>query len=189
MVVYYRTRKLVLPSALTKEEAKEAKERIEKGFEVEVEQPSTTQTEKPLGDETEEEQSEAPPTVVVSEETAAAARDAEFNALFSSDSDDEDIGQPRVLRRTKKKAAKGVEKDTTAADIESDAKSNEGANVAKENGVTETEMDDSAQPKTDSAQNSTSGEASTAAHTQPANPTKQPLLKANQALTRWISTH
>ncbi|KAE9342579.1 hypothetical protein PF008_g10095 [Phytophthora fragariae] len=151
-----RTRKLVLPSALTKEDAKETKERIEKGFEVEVEESSIAATEKAVGYAAEENQSEELPTVVVSEATVAAARDAEFNALFSSDSDDEDTGggQTRVLQRAKKMSAKkAVKNPTTSTTVVSNAGSRKCTDTAEENKATETEMDDS---KTTAVQNSTS---------------------------------
>ncbi|KAG6582968.1 RER1 protein [Phytophthora cinnamomi] len=168
-----RTRKLVLPSALTKEEANEAKERIEKGFEVEVEEPPLVQTEKEVSSDTEEKQAKEPPTVVAGEATAAAAREAEFNALFSSDSDDEDTGasRPRVLRKSKKKPAKEVMRDSTITAVGTNSGSGQSTDAADAGGkATDTEVDSLAQPKTAAVQSSTSNEGlhdATRAHSKP----------------------
>ncbi|OWY94485.1 hypothetical protein PHMEG_00035766, partial [Phytophthora megakarya] len=134
-----RTRKLVLPSALTKEEAKEAKDRIEKGFEVEVEPPVTPRSDGHIGgDEDDDREGEIAPVVVVSKETAAAARDAEFHALFPSDSDDEDTSasKKRVIRRVKKISAKEIKDsqrvETEGADTETRVIRREKKKSAKE---------------------------------------------------------
>ncbi|KAG7377631.1 hypothetical protein PHYPSEUDO_011378 [Phytophthora pseudosyringae] len=150
-----RTRKLVLPSALSKEEAKDAKEKIEKGFEVEVEEAEETTGECEAGDKG---RSEAP-TVIISEETAAAARDAEFHALFSSDSDDvgASVGRSRVLRREKKRTADKVMGDKSAASATVYVPSEDkGVAEAKESEAARTDVDATAQPK-DSARETPGG--------------------------------
>ncbi|KAF1792241.1 Retrieval of early ER protein Rer1 [Phytophthora cactorum] len=143
-----RAKKLVLPSALTKEEAKEAKEKIEKGFEVEVaEASSASRTEdKTVECEAEDNASEEAPTVVVSQETAAAARDGEFYALFSSDSDDEGAGVGR--RRQKKKTATDVkEHKSTAAPSVDEQLESKSVTGTKKKGSLGSNSDATAQPK------------------------------------------
>ncbi|KAL4151104.1 hypothetical protein PRNP1_010490 [Phytophthora ramorum] len=158
-----RPRKLVLPSSLTKEEAKEAKERIETGFEVEVEEGTAdlAAEEKTGKDSAEDEVQEEAPKVIVSAATAAAARDAEFHTLFSSDSDDEAVGAPRKISR----GAKGKEvKGGRSATIETD----EIAVTActNETEATGTELDASVQPTKSAATISSDGNIPTDVHTE-----------------------
>ncbi|KAG6962672.1 hypothetical protein JG688_00008490 [Phytophthora aleatoria] len=143
-----RAKKLVLPPALTKEEAKEAKAKIEKGFEVEVaEASSASRTEdKTVECEAGDNASEEAPTVVVSQETAAAARDGEFYALFSSDSDDEGAGVGR--RRQKKKTATDVkEHKSTAAPSVDEQLESKSVTGTKKKGSLGSDSDATAQPK------------------------------------------
>ncbi|GMF48025.1 unnamed protein product [Phytophthora fragariaefolia] len=143
--------------------AQEAKENIEKGFEVEVEEPSQVQTEKDARYDQEEGEDEKPVTVVVSEETAAAARDAEFHELFSSDSDDE-AGQTRVLRRSRKKAAKEVENGKKSVIVEIDPSDSTDTGAPKRTETTETKVGNTAQAK---AINSATAKASKEIPAQP----------------------
>ncbi|GMF25455.1 unnamed protein product [Phytophthora lilii] len=149
----YRTRKLILPSAMSKEDAKEAKERIEKGFEVEVEQVATPPVEETSGSTVaDNEDDEMAPKAFI-ETTAAAARDAEFHTLFSSGSDDENTGRSRVLQRGKK-AAK-MAKKTQSALIENKANASKISAGAKERENTGTELSAVAQSKESLASAST----------------------------------
>ncbi|CAI5735629.1 unnamed protein product [Hyaloperonospora brassicae] len=89
-------RRLLLPSALSKEDAKDAKEKIERGFMVEMEA-----QDKPVSQEQENKMSAG---TVVNGQTTASARDADFHALFSSESCEEesDINSgSRVLKKQK----------------------------------------------------------------------------------------
>ncbi|KAG1695164.1 hypothetical protein DVH05_020805 [Phytophthora capsici] len=112
----HKQRKLVLPSALTKEEAKVAKEKIEKGSEVEEAALSPTRVkENTDGREASDKGSEAASIEAIIEEPTATARNAEFYSLFSSDSDDEKstTSRARVLRREEKRAAQTVKPGNT----------------------------------------------------------------------------
>ncbi|KAL3656823.1 hypothetical protein V7S43_018280 [Phytophthora oleae] len=145
-----RTSKLVLPSALTKEEAKVAKEKIEKGFEVEEVAPIPSQEEENTNDyEANDKGSEEASVAVITEQTTAAARDAEFHSLFSSDSDDEKpaTGRTRVLRREEKRAAPAVKsgkdvidtstsKQAKVTDVDATAQTEESSSVTTGNGTT-----------------------------------------------------
>jgi hypothetical protein len=105
------SRKLTLPSALTEEAAKEAKEKIDKGFEVEVaEVPELRVNEPSLEDGKLEEEGGSPK---VKGDAAAAS----FHDLFSSDSDDEDRGvaRRRLVQKSGKKAAKQDGSSTSVA--------------------------------------------------------------------------
>ncbi|RLN73216.1 hypothetical protein BBJ28_00015163 [Nothophytophthora sp. Chile5] len=166
------TRKLVLPSALSKEEAKETRERIEKGFAVAGEDaPTATIPEEKAAIPTEHvEQVEGAnevPTVTVSARTAAAACEADFKALFSSDSDDEprEAANPKKRRLTvvKKKAAKegGAVKAPRKAATKKDTDSPETADAKVLDEVvagkmpSDTILDASAQPKESTTQTTT----------------------------------
>ncbi|OWY90860.1 hypothetical protein PHMEG_00040817 [Phytophthora megakarya] len=91
-----------------------------------------------VGDEDDDREGEIAPVVVVSKETAAAARDAEFHALFPSDSDDEDTSasKKRVIRRVKKISAKEIKDsqrvETEGADTETRVIRREKKKSAKE---------------------------------------------------------
>ncbi|ETO62144.1 hypothetical protein F444_19922 [Phytophthora nicotianae P1976] len=143
-----RTRKLMLPSALTKEDAKEARERIENRFEVEVEAaPNVSRSEEKTAEcETGDSEIEEAPTVVVSKDTAAAARDAEFHALFSSDSEDDDNKVDRSQKQRKKKKSWKGHTSTAAPSVD---EQHEGKSVAgaMNKGYLISDSDAIAQPK------------------------------------------
>ncbi|KAF4141167.1 hypothetical protein GN958_ATG09642 [Phytophthora infestans] len=148
-----RTIKLVLPSALTEEGAKEARETIESRVEAEVEAaPAASREEEKITvyEAVDSDQNETP-TVVVSKETAAAARDADFHALFSSDSDDEEHGVRRsqVLRREKKKTTIEVKErnSTTATGVDNEQSESKSVAGAKNEGSLGSDSDATAQPK------------------------------------------
>ncbi|KAG7385836.1 hypothetical protein PHYBOEH_008887 [Phytophthora boehmeriae] len=145
-----RKRKLVLPSALSKEDAQETRKRIEKGFEVE----SVAATEGKTAHNGDEAESDQFPAVIVSAATAAAARDAEFHDLFSSDSDD-NAEPAEKKRRGKKKAAKeshaGISLCTVATN-EDAADDKNGGDASRDGKVFDTTeqdalIDATAQPK------------------------------------------
>ncbi|KAF4035230.1 hypothetical protein GN244_ATG12732 [Phytophthora infestans] len=136
-VYQLRGRLAVEVHALTEEGAKEARETIESRVEVEVEAaPAASREEEKI-------------TV---KETAAAARDADFHALFSSDSDDEEHGVRRsqVLRREKKKTTIEVKElcnSTTATGVDNEQSESKSVAGAKNEGSLGSDSDATAQPK------------------------------------------
>uniref|UniRef100_A0AAV1UBY7 Uncharacterized protein n=1 Tax=Peronospora matthiolae TaxID=2874970 RepID=A0AAV1UBY7_9STRA len=92
-------RKLLLPSALSTKEAKDAKEKIERGFvvEVEAEEEKLTQEQNTMSVQTK-----------INDKATASANDVESHALFSSNSSDEDSkvnSERRVLKKQKTRVA------------------------------------------------------------------------------------
>ncbi|CAH0477560.1 unnamed protein product [Peronospora belbahrii] len=138
-----RIKKLVLPSALTKEEAIEAKERVEKGIDVDKEMPVVAVEETRYAYDVQERKEVKDTAVVISQQTAAA-RDAEIHALFSSDSDHEDgeNSQGKELQQPKKRTA--TEKDlnrSAVVAIEKDSSENKALSEAENTEVTAAVLD------------------------------------------------
>ncbi|CAI5700752.1 hypothetical protein KXD40_007142 [Peronospora effusa] len=142
-----RTKKLVLPSALTTEEAIEAKEKIEKGFEVEMGVPVVATKEKTFEYNAQEDDKVEASTAVVRERSAAVVRDADFHALFSSDSDDEDGGVSALRDQKKTTTAKVKINRSAAIAKENDQSENKLASKARENEATTTVLDTTKQVK------------------------------------------
>lgn len=144
-----RKRKLVLPSALSKEAAQEAKERIEKGFEVGSEESTAPAAivEKSTHSEESTEDEEAP-GVFVSEATAAAAKEVDLHDLFSSDSDDPERTVSRAKRR---RLLKGETKENNAETAGSTGAANAMANESKKPDDTDEnrQVPDTVQPATE----------------------------------------
>ncbi|KAF4034708.1 hypothetical protein GN244_ATG13321 [Phytophthora infestans] len=129
-----RTIKLVLPSALTKEGAKEARETIESRVEVEVEAaPAASREEEKITvyEAVDSDQNETP-TVVV-----------------NSDDEEHGVRRSQVLRREKKKTTIEVKErnSTTATGVDNEQSESKSVAGAKNEGSLGSDSDATAQPK------------------------------------------